>query len=91
MTDRTPDETPLYPDERPRATPAATPTRAPRKSRTGLKLLGLLVLLPAVELPLAPSLGFVAESSPPQAAAVTPAERTNTKVKLKFRIGCSQF
>jgi hypothetical protein len=47
MSDRTPDETPLYPDDRPRATPAATPTRT-KKSRTGLKLLGLLVLLPAL-------------------------------------------
>jgi hypothetical protein len=47
MSDRTPDDTPLYPDDRPRATPAETPTRT-KKSRTGLKLLGILVLLPAL-------------------------------------------
>jgi hypothetical protein len=45
------------------------------------------VLLPPVELPLVPLPVLVAWSSPPQAAAVVPAERTNTKVKLKFRIG----
>lgn len=47
MSDRTPDETPQYPGDGPRATPAETPTRR-KKSRTGLKLLGLLVLLPAL-------------------------------------------
>jgi hypothetical protein len=33
---------------RERATPADTPTRAPRKSRLGLKLVGLFVLIPAL-------------------------------------------
>lgn len=41
-------QTPLEDDGPVRATPADTPTRAPRKSRTGLKLLGLLVLVPAL-------------------------------------------
>jgi len=50
MDDRKPDDTPLPPDERPRAAPAETPTRAPRKSHLGLKLLGLFVLVPLVAL-----------------------------------------
>ena len=48
MDDRTPDDTPLPPDQRPRATPAETPTRAPRRSHLGLKLLAIFVLVPLV-------------------------------------------
>lgn len=40
--------TPAGDDQPPRATPAETPTRAPKKSRLGLKLLGIFVLLPAL-------------------------------------------
>lgn len=39
---------PMGADEPVRATPAETPTRTPRKSRLGLKLVGLFVLLPAL-------------------------------------------
>jgi hypothetical protein len=35
-------------EQPPRATPAETPTRAPRKSRLGLKLVGIFILLPAL-------------------------------------------
>ena len=36
------------PQQPPRATPAEPPTRAPRRSRLGLKLLGIFVVLPAL-------------------------------------------